>query len=138
MSSLASEVIGVTEIPHNTKVPFILVRKSCQEGKETVILQAGVGVTFQVVNRICINACWMFLLRNFFSIPSLETFLWLAREDWNTTGLRRRSQCTAGVQGLSLLAANQILFSPGPTHKLSYQIIKDKFSSYNSVMWKDG
>ena len=65
MSSLASEVIGVTEIPHNTKVPFILVRKSCQEGKETVILQAGVGVTFQVVNRIHINACWMFLFKKF-------------------------------------------------------------------------
>ena len=48
MAAITSEVIGVTEIQPNTRVPFLLVRRIGQDCKETMILRAGMGITFQV------------------------------------------------------------------------------------------
>jgi len=31
-----------------------------------------------------------------------------------------------------------IYSSPGPVHKLTYAILKEKFSDYKSIMWRDG
>ena len=30
------------------------------------------------------------------------------------------------------------LFSPGPSHKLTFSILKTKFPDYNSIIWRDG
>lgn len=31
-----------------------------------------------------------------------------------------------------------IYSSPGPIHKTTYKILKEKFTDYNSIMWRDG
>ena len=30
------------------------------------------------------------------------------------------------------------VFSPGPAHKLTYEILKENFPSYSSIVWRDG
>ena len=30
------------------------------------------------------------------------------------------------------------LSSPGPSHKLTFSILKTKFPDYNSIIWRDG
>ena len=31
-----------------------------------------------------------------------------------------------------------LYFSPGPSHKLTYAILKQKFPDYSSIVWRDG
>ena len=31
-----------------------------------------------------------------------------------------------------------VCFSPGPAHKITYAILKEKFPNFNSIVWRDG
>ena len=88
MASQAFQVIGVTEIQQNTRVPFVLVRKISKDSKETMILRAGVGITFQV-RFISLHIIYC-SSRKFLILVIMRNTPWLEKGELSTIKLKRR------------------------------------------------
>ena len=76
----------------------------------------------------------------------LGTSLWRRRAGSNIFQSTRKLSSTAGQENISILffyVFNSKInyfpfFSPGPSHKLTFSILKSNFPDYNSIMWRDG
>lgn len=105
------EVGGVTEMADQATVPYIVVRVWEQgEGgtkRERFILRAGEGVTFEKFSRSMMDG-----------------------PDHSLAGEGRLKRWKADGKII-------IYSTPGPSHKLCYNLLKEKFPD-SHIIWRDG
>lgn len=103
------EIAGVLEAPEGKPVPFILVRTKTSDSREKYLLKSGEGVSWE---KYCLTMC------------DVEGDMSLAGE--------------GRIKHFKLEKKIIIYSSPGPSHKLSFSILKTKFPDYSSILWRDG
>jgi len=103
------EVLGLKEITEGTTVPFIVVRMRTEGSGEKFLLKTGEGVSWEKYNRSMLDSAG----------------------DMSLAGEGRLKHFKAEKKII-------IYSSPGPSHKLTFSILKTKFPDYSSIIWRDG
>jgi len=108
------EVQGVAEIPDQKTVPFFVVqiREVMEDtySKEKFLLRAGEGQSFEKFSRSMLDGG--------------------LGHDFCLQGEGRLKHCKGEKKII-------IYSMPGPTEKLTYKLLKEKFPDYHTI-WRDG
>ena len=139
------EVSGVKEIKDSTSAtPFIVVRmRNEKDGREKFLLKAGDGVSWEVVvlvvmvlvnvllsEILSVSLCWGRLSGGGGQDQTFSS----RQENYHLQQVRRTFIYYVFNSKINYF----LFFSPGPSHKLTFSILKSNFPDYNSIMWRDG